>query len=355
MTLVQDPVTTSAALNAVAQALQIAETRAVRDAPNGFTWWMAPGLRQRVRVEVGPPDGTLWLRIETPVWSGADTQAIAPLLAALGQHARGAAVVHAPASGDVALVTRAPLPSHLLEARATALAGTGAIQAFLAAWAWGEARTQFGPRASWWRDALPHPDLGMDVPPDAVFAYRERVLRPQGEARAGAFAQKLLVDTTEAIEQSGLGLMPRRADDGRKVTFAVDLGPTAGFLEVGLIKGAVDAHALCVAVSLPGHLTEERAHACAFELLRRQLVPGAETWTVGSWMPLASRDGRPGFGLTHGLFVPLALAEPDLGREIAGAVARTVDLVQAWFEAGAPAPVPLSELENHVPGQRLVA
>ena len=42
------------ALNAAARALEIDPTRAVRDTPNAFTWWIAPGLRQRVQVEEGP-------------------------------------------------------------------------------------------------------------------------------------------------------------------------------------------------------------------------------------------------------------------------------------------------------------
>lgn len=107
------------ALNAVANALAIDPTRTVRDTPNGFTWWIAPGLRQHVQVEAGPPSATPWLRIETPVLRGADPQAIAPLLIALHHHARGAAVLHAPDSGDVALVTRAPLPGPLCRTHAS--------------------------------------------------------------------------------------------------------------------------------------------------------------------------------------------------------------------------------------------
>jgi hypothetical protein len=345
---------TTTALNAFARALEIEHDRAVRDAPNGFCWWVCAGLRQRVRVEAGPPHGTPWLRIETPIWRGADPQAVAPLLDALAQHARGAAVQHEPESGEVALVTRAPLPSHLVEARAAALAGIGAIQAYLAAWAWGEAATQIGDRASWWRDSLPHPERGMLVPPDHVLSYRERVLRPQAEARSGAFAADLLAATIDAIELSGLGTAPRRLDDGLRIVFAVDLGVRHGFLEVGPIRGAVDAHSLCVALVVPGNLTEPHAQACNQELLRRQLAPDADAWTLGSWMPIQHREYGPGYGLTHGIFVPLALAEPEMGPEVASAAARTVDLVRTWFDEGAPARVPMP-LPQAPPRERLVA
>jgi hypothetical protein len=328
-----------ASLNAVARSLEIEPVRAVRDAPNGFTWWIAPGMRQRVRVQAGPPLGTLWLRIETPVWRGADPARIEPLLDALRQHARGAAVVHAPGSGDVTLVTRVPLPGTRPERRAAALAGTGAIQAFLVAWAWGEANTRFADQASGWRDDLPHPELGMDVVPDPVFGYRDRVLRPQAATRGGAFADELLDATTAAIERTGLGLTPQLHPDGYKVTFAVDLGLTLGVLEVGFLDGPVDSRSLCVVLTVPGHLGDARAHACCHELLGRQLAPDAAAWTLGSWAPVPRRDGRPGLGLNHGLFVPLALAEADLGPDIAGAASRSVEVVRNWFAAGAPAPV----------------
>ena len=328
-----------AALNAVAHALEIDQTRAARHATNGYTWWIAPGLRQRVSVETGPPHGTRWLRIETPVWRRADPATIAPLLDALRRHARGAAVLHAPKSGNASLVTRFPLPASATATRARALAGTGAIQAFLAAWAWGEARTRFGERASAWRDAIPHPEFGMDVSPDPVLTYRDRVLRPGTAAREGAFADALLAATAEAIERTGLGLMPRRPSDDGPITFAVDLGPTLGYLEVGLLGGPVDARSLVVVLTVPGHLTEARAEACGQELLLRQLAPNAAAWTLGSWMPAPRRDGRPGFGLEHGLFLPLALAEADIGPEIAAAASRTVETIRAWFEDGAPASV----------------
>ena len=71
-------------------------------------------------------------------------------------------------------------------------------------------------------------------------------------------------------------------------------------------------------------------------------------------MPIPRRDGRPGFGLTHGLFLPLALAEPGMGLEVADAIGRTVELVQKWFEDGAPAPVHLEIAAPGAPG-RLVA
>ena len=45
-------------------------------------------------------------------------------------------------------------------------------------------------------------------------------------------------------------------------------------------------------------------------------------------MPIPRHDGRPGFGLTHGLFLPLALAEPDMGPEVADALARTIEVVR---------------------------
>ena len=325
------------ALNAVAHALEIDPTRAVRDTPNAFTWWIAPGLRQRVQVEEGPLGDTPWLRIDTPVWRDADPHAITPLLEELRHHARGAAVRHAPNTGDVTLVTRAPLPRPIEDDRATTLAGTGAIQALLAAWAWSQARTRFGDRASAWRDTLPHPTLGMDVTPSRVLHYRERVLHPQADARVGIFATTLLADTSEAIERNGVGFMPQRRPDGRRVAFGVDLNMTLGILEVGLVRGAVDAHALGVALNLEGHGSEARARACSHELLGRQLTPGADTWTLGSWTPLQRRDDLPGFGVSHAFFVPLALAEPDMGPEIAHATAGLVELVRTWLDEGAPA------------------
>ena len=348
-----DP-TAIAALNAVAHALEIDQTRAARHADNGYTWWIAPGLRQRVSVETRTPHGTRCLRIETPIWHHADPDAIAPLLEALCQHARGAAVLHAPESGIVSLVSRVPLPASATAARARALAGTGAIQAFLAAWAWGEARTQLAERAAPWRDALPHPELGMDVSPDPVLTYRDRVLRPGASERDGAFADALLSATTNAIERSGLGLMPQRHTDDGPIAFAVDVGPTLGYLEVGLINGAVDARSLGVVLTVPGHLIEARAQACGFELLLRQLAPDATDWVLGSWAPVPRRDGRPGFGINHGLFLPLALAPADIGPEIAAAAARTVETVRVWFEDGAPAPVavPVNATET---GRRVVA
>ncbi len=327
------------ALNAVARALEIDPARAVRDAPNGFTWWIAPGLRQRVQVEAGPHSGTPWLRIETPVWRGADPQEIASLLVALRHYARGAAVLHAPDSGDVALVTRVPLPGQRVEERAAALAGTGAIQALLAAWAWGEARAHFGDRTSCWRDALPHPHLGMDVAPDRVLGYGAHSLRPQAEARVGTFAKDLLAATSEAVERNGVGFRPQHRSDGRRIAFGVELNLMLGILEVGLVSGEVDAHALGVALTIEGTLAEARAQACSHELLQRQLAPGADAWTLGSWTPHARHDDRPGFGLSHALLLPLALAEPDMGPEIADAAARLVDVVRTWLDDGAAAPI----------------
>lgn len=60
------------ALYGVARTLEIERERRV-ETPDGFTWWIAPGLGE------------------------------------LRQHARGAAVRHVPQTGDVELVTRAPL------------------------------------------------------------------------------------------------------------------------------------------------------------------------------------------------------------------------------------------------------
>jgi len=333
-----DP-TAIAALNAVAHALEIDPARATRHADNGFTWWIAPGLRQRVSVESTPSQSAHFLRIETPIWEHADTDAIAPLLEALWQHARGAAVLHEPENGSVSLVSRVPLPASAAAARARALAGTGAIQAYLAAWAWGEARTQLGERAAAWRDATPHPELGMDISPDPVLTYRDRVLRPGASERDGAFAAALLAGTADAIERSGLGLMPQRPTDDGPIAFAVDVGPTLGFLEVGVINGAVDARSLGVVLTVPGHLSVARARACGSQLLLRQLAPNATDWVLGSWAPVPRRDGRPGFGINHGLFLPLALAPAGIGPEVADAAARTVETVRAWFEDGAPAPV----------------
>lgn len=348
-----DPDRTAApALDAVVHALAIEPTRVVGDAPNGFTWWLAPGLRQHVRVEAGAPGRPAWLRLETPVWRGADPTAVAPLVAELGRHARGTAVRHAPGSGELTLVTRAPLPDGCVAERAAALAGTGAIQAFLAAWAWGEAATSLGPRSRSWRDALPHPTHGFDTPPDPVFGYRERVLRPLAAEREGAFATALLHATVDALESAGVGLLAHRRDDGLKTTFLVDLGPIVGRLEVGVLGGPVDARSLVTALVVDGQLDEGRAWACAAELLRRQLAPGSDVWTMGSWMPMPRFDDRPGLGVTQGLFVPLALASADLGPELATAAAGTVGLVRTWLAEGAPARV----ITEAVPaGARLVA
>lgn len=74
-----DP-TAIAALDAVAHTLEIDPPRAARHADNGYTWWIAPGLRQRVSVEMSAPHGTRCLRIETPIWHHPDADAIAPLL-----------------------------------------------------------------------------------------------------------------------------------------------------------------------------------------------------------------------------------------------------------------------------------
>lgn len=245
-----------------------------------------------------------------------------------------------------------PLPASATAARARAFAGTGAIQAYLAPW--GEARTQLGDRAAPWRDAIPHPEHGMDVSPDPVLTYRDRVLRPGATERDGAFADALLAATTDAIERCGLGLMPQRNTDDGPTTFAVDVGPTLGYLEVGLINGAVDARSLCVVLTVPGQVTEARARACGFELLLRQLAPDATDWVLGSWAPVPRRDGRPGFGINYGLFLPLALAPADIGPEIAAAAARTVEPVREWFEDGAPvpAPVPVTSTET---ARRVVA
>jgi hypothetical protein len=337
---VPDPSTTTTALAAVAEALQIGRSRAVPDGPNAFVWWIGPGMRQRVSVESGPPDDTPWLRIETPVWRGADPDAIAPLLYQLCRHGHGSGVLHEPDSGDVALVTRAPLPRHLVAVRAAALAGTGAIHAFLAAWAWAEARTKVGHHASWWRDTLPHPERGMDVAPDRVLGYRQRVLQPQAEARSGTFADTLFAATADAIGRGRLDPKPVDLPDEEKRVFAVDLGITAGFLEVRFIRGGLDGHALGVSLIVPVNLDEPRARACSYELLRRQLAPGAGAWTLGSWMPIPNRDGRPIFGLTHGLTLPLALADPDMAPELADAAAHMVDGTRFWLDDGAPTPLP---------------
>ena len=44
----------------------------------------------------------------------------------------------------------------------------------------------------------------MDVSPDPVLTYRDRVLGPGTAAREGAFADALQAATTDAIERTGL-------------------------------------------------------------------------------------------------------------------------------------------------------
>jgi len=97
----------------------------------------------------------------------------------------------------------------------------------------------------------------------------------------------------------------------------------------------VDVRSLAVALTVHGHLAEARAHAICAELLERQLAPGAPAWTLGSWSPIAHRDGRPGFGLTHGLFLPLATAHPSMGRALGSAATHAAASLQGWFEEGA--------------------
>jgi hypothetical protein len=322
------------ALYGVARTLEIERERRVQDTPDGFTWWIAPGLHQRVQVEDDVAGCTPWLRITTPVWRGADPQAIAPLLDELRQHARGAAVRHDPRCGDVALVTRAPLSVADVLHDAAGFASTAGVQALLAAWAWADAAKRHGERARAWRAAAPHPERGMDVAPSAVLGFRERLLEPRLEAQGEGFGPALMEDAVAAVERDGLGLMPQRHPDGFKVTFAVDVGPTLALLEVGLIRGSADVRSLAVALTLHGHLSEGRAHAICAELLERQLAPGAPAWTLGSWSPIARRDGRPGFGLTHGLFLPLATAHPTMGRALGSAAGHAVASLQRWLAEG---------------------
>ena len=91
---------------------------------------------------------------------------------------------------------------------------------------------------------------------------------------------------------------------------------------------------LAVALTLHGHAAEAHAHAVCAELLERQLATGAPAWTLGSWMPIARRDGRPGFGLTHGLFLGLATPHPSMGRALGSAATHAVASLRGWFEEG---------------------
>jgi len=100
---------------------------------------------------------------------------------------------------------------------------------------------------------------------------------------------------------------------------------------VALIDGSVDVRSLAVALTVHGNLPEARAHAVCTELLERQLAPGAPAWTLGSWSPIAHRAG-PGFGLTHGLFVPVATAHPSMGRALGSAATHAVASLRRWFE-----------------------
>ena len=56
-------------------------------------------------------------------------------------------------------------------------------------------------------------------------------------------------------------------------------------------------------------------------------------------MPHARHDDLPGYGLSHALLLPLALAEPDMGPEIADAAARLVDLLRSWLHERAATPI----------------
>jgi hypothetical protein len=174
----------------------------------------------------------------------------------------------------------------------------------------------------------------MDVAPSAVLELRERLLKPHLEAQGEGFGRALLDDAVTAVERDGLGLMPQRHPDGHKVSFAVDVGLTVAMLEVGLIRGPVDVRSLAVALTLHGHAAEAHAHAVCAELLERQLALGAPAWTLGSWMPIAHRDGRPGFGLTHGLFLPVATAHPSMGHALGSAAGHAVALLRGWLEEG---------------------
>jgi hypothetical protein len=138
-----------------------------------------------------------------------------------------------------------------------------------------------------------------------------------------------------AVERDGLGSAAHRHPDGYKISFAVDVGLTVAMLEVGLIRGPVDVRSLAVALTLHGHAAEAHAQAVCAELLERQLALGALAWTLGSWMPIARRDGRPGFGLTHGLFLPLATAHPSMGSALGSAATHVVASLRGWFERGA--------------------
>jgi hypothetical protein len=51
------------ALYGVARTLEIERERRVQDTPDGFTWWIAPGLHQRVQVEDDVAGCTPRLRI----------------------------------------------------------------------------------------------------------------------------------------------------------------------------------------------------------------------------------------------------------------------------------------------------
>lgn len=180
------------ALYGVARTLEIERERRAHETPDGFSWWIAPGLHQRVQVEDDVAGCTPWLRITTPVWRGADSQAIAPLLGELHQHARGAAVRHDLRSGDVGLVTRAPLAIDRALHHGVGFAPTAGVQAVLAAWAWGEAAKRLGERARDWRAVAPHPERGMDVAPSAVLGITERLLKPRLEAQGDAFGHALM-------------------------------------------------------------------------------------------------------------------------------------------------------------------
>jgi hypothetical protein len=322
-------------LATVARELDIDAAWTVDEGDHGFTWWPLDGLRQRVRVEPGPDTheaGAVVLTVTTPVWRQADPAPLMQLIADLRLHARCAAVRHVPGSGDLELITRVVLPAEEAPRLARTFAAGGAIQAYLAAWAWQEAERSAGPDAYAWRDEVPHPRLGFRVAPHSVFRYPDRVLEA-GTARDAAFLSDLVQGVADALADRGLA--SGRLHPEGTAAIAAPLPGTIALLELGVLRGPVDRHSLIVTLTIDGdspHGIDTYGH----ELQTRLLAPNSGAWTLGSWRGVPRRRGRAGTALAHALFVPLARVELELVPYLADAICAALAIIGGWVVDGAP-------------------